>query len=630
MSKKAEIALEEWKINNTSVSLNRWPVTILVAILFSSTLALFGPAQLFFTNSLEFGFRFSQILPYLGVVAFCVFLLTALIVMLLPDRFRLHERGVALVFVLGFLLWFQGNFLVWRYGFLNGQEIDWGSKILYGLLDTPIWIAGLFLAAWRPEFLYRRAKMFSLLLIAVQLLASVFLAMNQPELPAFKKFQIESRNEFNFSKRKNIIILVLDTFQSDVFQEIIDQDPAYKDDFKDFTYFRNTLGGFPTTYAAVPFILTAQYYTNSQPIQSFIAAAYSSPSSIPRALLKRGWEVDLFPVTKKTVFMDPTIFSNIRISRFTFSKAKLAYLFDLTLFRYLPHFLKRGIYKDGKWFLTRWGRKADVEDILDEDEPNAGVQRTSPKGRKARRSPQSIRRLARLWKPVLQKSVQVQRDVQFMSHYLKNAVALDEKNVFKFYRLRGIHEPILLNADLEPVKRPMNRQNVVDLARAELKLTHLFLEGLRALGVYDDALIFVLGDHGHPYGKHGLRLPQDMTDNQSGSAIPKGVLESGIPLLLVKRPGDRGVLRINDAPASLADVSATVFDDLGIRQAGTGEPLFRIPVDRPRERRFLYYYWEHLDFLELYLPKLFEYRVMGNCWLRSSWHATGAVFEPGR
>jgi hypothetical protein len=168
------------------------------------------------------------------------------------------------------------------------------------------------------------------------------------------------------------------------------------------------------------------------------------------------------------------------------------------------------------------------------------------------------------------------------------------------------------------------------MARGELKLVHLFLEGLRELGAYDNSLIFVLGDHGHPYGVYGLRLPSAMTDIHSGGeAIPNGVLESGIPLLLVKRPGSQGNLEINDAPATLADVSATVFNDLGLGRVGMGEPLFQIPVDRPRERRYLYYYWKHSDWLNRYFPDLIEYRVNGNCWLTSSWRATGKVFKPG-
>jgi hypothetical protein len=552
--------------------------------------------------------------------------------LLLPDRFHFHERGVAMVLILGFLLWFQGNFLVWKYGLFNGHEIDWGSKTLFGAIDTPLWIACLFMAAWRPAFLYRRAKTISLLLIAIQLLGTVFLASRQPELPSFKKFRIDPRNEFVFSRSKNIIILVLDSFQSDVFQEIIERDPAYEEYFKDFTYFRNTLGGFPSTYASIPFILTGRHYTNSQPIQEFLAEAYSSPSSIPRAMLKRGWEVDLFPGTMKTIYFDPAIFSNIRSSGQEFTKAQLASLFDITLFRYLPHFLKRGIYNNGNWLLTRWGRKADVMDTLDEDDAGVGAPQPLAKGPKVRRwSPpiRSIRRLARLCRPLLRKSEPVSRDVQFLSAFLNTATIMDGKNVFKYYRLRGIHEPIRLNAGLQPVDLPLNRANVVDLACGELKLVSLFLDGLRRLGVYDDALIVILGDHGHPYGLHGLRLPSGMAERPPGSAIPRGVLESGIPLLLVKRPGDKGEIKINEAPASLGDVPATVFAAVGIVPAGSGEPLFQIPADRPRERRFLYYYWEHSDWLNRYLPNLIEYRVSGNSWLRSSWQATGNVFAPG-
>jgi hypothetical protein len=613
-----------------SISLKKWVIAILVAMLFSCTLALFGPAQLFLTNSLEFGFSFSKILPFLGVITFCIFLPVVQILMLLPDRFNLHERGVAVVFALGLLLWFQGNFLVWKYGLFNGHEIDWGKKIIYGLIDTPLWIVCLLLAACRPAFLYRRAKTLSLLILSIQLLVASFFVINQPELPSFKKFQIDPFKQFDFSNRKNIIILVLDTFQSDIFQEIIDQYPAYKNYFKDFTYFRNTTGGFPSTYAAIPFMLTAQYYTNSQPIQSFIADAYSSPSSIPHELLKLGWEVDFFPSVRKSIFFDPTLVSNIRARKYEVNKNKLAYLFDITLFRYLPHFLKREIYNGENWFLTRWGRKSDNTNLLDDVDLNDNERQAFLERRRARHSSPRIRRIRRLGKPILQKSVHVNLDVKFVSNFLKRAVVMNEKNVFKFYHWRGIHEPIQINANLEPVNLPSNRANVIDMARGELKLVHLFLEGLRELGVYDNTLIFILGDHGNAYGMYGLRLPSTMTDIQSGGgSIPKGVLESGIPLLLVKRPGNQGNLEINDAPASQADISATVFNDLGLGRVGMGESLFQIPVDRPRERRFLYYYWEDSDWMNRFFPNLIEYQVIGNCWLTSSWHATGKVFKPG-
>ncbi len=601
-----------------------------VALLFSCTLALFGPAQLFLPNSLEFNFSLSQLLPSLAVVTFCLFFLVLLALMLLPDRFRLHERGLALVFALGFLLWFQGTFMVWKYGLFNGHEIDWGEKIAYGLIDTPIWIGCMLLAVWRPAFFSRRAKTLSLVILSIQFLFTSFLVVKQPGLPSFKKFQFVTNKKFDFSNRKNIIVLVLDSFQSDVFQQVIDKDPAAKKYFDDFTYFRNTTGGFPSTYAAVPLILTGQYYTNSQPIQSFMAEAYFAPTSIPHALLARGWQVDLFPSVMQSIYFNPAVMSNIWENKDKHTTTRLAYLFDITLFRYLPHFLKREVFNNEHWFLTRWLGEGDKSTSLDDDYVSRFIYRQAANAnRKLRRSLPRIHQVRRNWLEVSRSAARDHLDVVFVTNFLKKAKLVPDKDIFKFYHWRGIHEPIRLNANLEPVERSLNRANGVDLARGELKMVHFFLQGLKELGAYDNSLIFILGDHGHPYGGFDLRLPASMDGRQSAKGpLPPGVHESGLPLLLVKRPGDRGDLVISDAPASLVDIQATVFASAGLEKAGTGEPLFQIPPDRPRERRFLYYRWDDSDWMNLYLPNLIEYRIDGNAWLTSSWHETGRVFKP--
>jgi hypothetical protein len=377
-------------------------------------------------------------------------------------------------------------------------------------------------------------------------------------------------------------------------------------------------------------VLTAQSYDNSKPIQSFMADAYLSPSSIPAELLKQGWQVDLFPAVWKSIYFDPAVFSNFRERKLGVDKEQLARLYDVALFRYLPHFLKRAVYNDENWFLARWAQKSDKINLLFDDEPGEEEPPPSGESRRLRRSQPHIRRMLRLGLPLTKKAGHFNRDARFVSSFLKKAVVVSEKNVFKFYHWRGPHEPIRMNAELEEVNLKLSRDNLVDMARGELKLTHFFLEGLRELGLYDQALIFILGDHGHPWGAHGIRLRPGMSDARKGSgSLPAGVLESAIPLLLVKRPGDRGDLAVNDAPASLADVSATIFSELGLAPRGAGEPLFQIPADRPRERRFLHYSWEHNAWQNRYLPDLTEYRVNGNCWLPSSWSATGRVFKPG-
>jgi hypothetical protein len=603
----------------------------LAALIFSCTLFLFGPAQLFLTNSFEFNYNFAQLLPSLALITFCVFLPLALLLTLLPDRHRLFERGVAAVFVLGVLLWIQGNILVWQYGLLNGHLIDWGKKILFGLIDTPLWLAGVFLALWRPEYFSRRVRLITFLILSIQLLATSYMVVRQPESPSYKKFHIADATQFDFSSRENIILLVLDSFQSDLFQEIIEEDPAYGDYFKDFTYFRNNLGGFPSTYAAVPFLFTARYYTNSQPIQSFISEAYLSPTSVPYQLVRLGWRVDLFPLVVNSVYFDPRVISNITDRETMVETVKIAHLYDISLFRYLPHFLKRVVYNDENWLVSRWARPDIAAGSID----GAGTVQAEANFRKRRRA---MRFKSRVSQPTRQlgvmmtrRTVRISADSRFVAHFLKNAAVMTERSVFKYYHWRGPHEPIKMNGDLEPAELPLTRANMKDLARGVLKLARLFLKGLKDMGVYDNSMIFILGDHGHPWGGYGVRLPATMKQGQNrGHSIPEGVLESGIPLLLVKRPGDKGNLKINDAPTILADVSATIFDKLGLDPGSTGEPLFSIPTHRQRQRRFLYYSWEHDSWMNRYLPPLVEYQVEGNSWLFSSWRPTGRVFSPAR
>lgn len=616
----------------TPVSPKRWLAAGLASLLVACTLALFGPAQIFLTNSIEFHFDFIHLLPQLGLIAACLFLPLAVLLGLLPRRFRLHERGVAVVLVLGILLWLQGNLLLWQYGALSGQEIDWGRRALYGLIDSPLWIAGLLLALWRPGFFHRRTKGIAASLLLIQLISAAFTVIRQPAAPSFKKLQVDHTQDFAYSGRRNVIVLILDSFQSDIFQEIIDRDPAYRDIFRGFTYFRNTTGGFPSTYASVPLILTGQFYANSEPIQNFISRAYRSDSSVPLQLSRRGWQVNLAPAVQSTILFDPQVLSNIEPREQRVEASRLAWLYDLTLFRYLPHLGKRAVHHEGKWFLSRWMPGDALDNLLGNDDPQRDSRPSARLKRRTRRAHTRIgRETRRLGLVQLRKTKAVNSDSRFVSSFLMQAAVMSDDDVFKFYHWRGPHEPICMNAELEKVSLPLSRDNLVSLARGELKLVDIFLTGLRELGIYDRSLIFIMADHGHSQGAIGLRLPADLPQagSQDGSPLIR-VMASGSPLLLVKRPGDSGELRISDAPASHVDVSATIFRELGLEPRGSGMPLFQIQPGQRRERSFFHYTWEHRDWMNLYLPDLTEYRILGHAWLASSWLATGKVLKPGR
>jgi arylsulfatase A-like enzyme len=161
-----------------------------------------------------------------------------------------------------------------------------------------------------------------------------------------------------------------------------------------------------------------------------------------------------------------------------------------------------------------------------------------------------------------------------------------------------------------------------------LKLVRVFFRLLKSLGVFDNSLIIVMGDHGHPRGKLGRFLPHGLGTFEAPPAnIPTGVIEGATPLLLVKRFSAGGEMNISDAPVSIADIAKTVFAELRIASDCPGESIFNVAESARRPRHFYFYTWSRDDWKSEYLPPLVEYQVDGHSWLNGSWRSTGRILN---
>ncbi len=98
----------------------------------------------------------------------------------------------------------------------------------------------------------------------------------------------------------------------------------------------------------------------------------------------------------------------------------------------------------------------------------------------------------------------------------------------------------------------------------------VFFEDLRAMGVYDKALIVVTSDHGEGLLEHGKTL--HVYPWQEVLRVP----------LLVKWPRGANAGERIDRPTSALDVVPTLLAHLGLDATGLpGEPLLGRPADRP-------------------------------------------------
>ncbi|MCP5049158.1 MAG: hypothetical protein GY940_18460, partial [bacterium] len=139
-------------------------------------------------------------------------------------------------------------------------------------------------------------------------------------------------------------------------------------------------------------------------------------------------------------------------------------------------------------------------------------------------------------------------------------------------------------------------------------------------------MIFIVADHGHSGGYFGLNdLPGVDKDSAvevpASERIPKRIMESGLPLILVKRFNETGTMKTSDSPVSLSDIPNTVFTELGISGDFAGEAMFRVEPSAIRPRRFTFFKWGQDDSVGDYFPVMKHYTVTGHSWLQGSWRS---------
>jgi hypothetical protein len=561
-----------------------WSAALAVAALFAFTLAFFGPAQILFGNSFDFPFAFTAALPLLLMLAAFMAAVVFSLLMLLKGKWR--EKALALVFALGLLQWLQGNFLHWDYGPLDGRAIAWGKFGLLGWIDGALWALFIILALALSRRACRLARIAAPALLLVQLISVGFQGWSAPKVEGVEHLVLDSSDRFLFSREKNVIILVLDAFQSDAFQEIVHGDASYGEIFRDFTYFRNNLGGFNGTYFSIPLILTGRYWQGTESIEEYKKEAYLS-DSLPFVLKNKGFQVGLYPLQNPGILYDKRVASNF-VSRKTLSRKELAFLIDLALFRQLPQALKKKVYNDQLWCLSS----------LFEDEPLT----RSKWNRRARGHRKTIQELNR----------DVQRIEEFAS-----GLKLTARPVFKYWHWQGLHRPLARNEKCEYEKLAFSRANYLGQARCVLRLVGRFLAGLKNAGIYDRSLIFVVGDHGVTQESLGIFAERSpgVWVLEEGNESTRNLRQGAIPLLLVKRfAAALPEMKVSDAPSILADIPRTVFAELGVKTGVPGISLFDLREGQERPRPFY-----AISGRGLRKCKLMPFRVDGFSWLPGSW-----------
>ena len=565
----------------------RTRMLVFPALLAPLQILLFGAYTIYTGNADEFNAPFWPLaVHWLPALASVVVGLIGFGLLIPENWFR---RYVVLLLSVGVLTWLQGGILVANYGVLTGEGLDWELHAWRGPYEIGLWVVGSMGMVAASRLFFGVAPLASLLLIVLQGLVLTGSAV-QSRADVTTAFNQRPDFVFELSRTQNVIHIVLDAFQSDVFHEILKSDPAVVDSLSGFVFFADHAGAFRTTIASIPAMLTGEVYRNREPIRLFVQRR-TAERSLFGVLREHGFDTDAVSIQPQglSAATNAHTIPKPYVNYGEYAKFAGWQLVDLSLFRHAPHAIKQWIYNDQRWRLqTRFGRADD--------------------GATTRRR------------------YHAENGRAFLDDFVRRVRVSRERPVYKFLHVGIPHRPVVLDANCEFVGvSRFTREGFVGQATCAVNLVTRLLDRLRTLGVYDDSLVVLSSDH-------GVNIPpRDFVDDRPLPFADVPMMAGNArALLAVKTAQAAGPLRISNAPTTITDIPATVMDMLDIGESGyPGTSALQLDEDDTRERTYAWYGWENADWRRRHLKRMDVFVINGRISDRESWTYAGAIFEPG-
>ena len=526
---------------------------ILPAVSLVFTFFIFAPVDLFLSSAGELWFSLSDIIPWLCIMGLCAFVIIVLLGWLLPQKLSIAFR--AAVYACSFLFYLQGNLLVLNYGSLNGSDINWGSYALPNTLDALLWIAVIvlfifFMFRFRKKFRRITETVAYILLITQVISLSVFLVRYYSGTTESDGMYLSVEKEFTVSTEDNTVVLLLDAFDSHLFDQLYRKDPdGISRDFKDFTFYPDTVGGATRTRYAIPFILTGDTNRKEQSYLDYLSNSFRS-SPLIQELSSGQYDTGFYTVSH---YIDMTRNDAIQNSskgkpRPTSAPHLTLHFMKLVAFRYAPSILARYF-----WIYT-----GDFE----------------------------------FWKGSIGGAAAYQlNDVEFYRDLTTRRLTPSVSQPgFRFYHLNGAHPPYRMTEDCRLVSHGESDEE--SQALGSLAIVREYISQLKDLGLYDQATIIIMADHG--IGHYSSKEAD--------------------PLFMAKLSGSSHPFEISDLPLSYASFPEIMVSAL----RGT---LTSLEPYRASSPRYFYYHSEKDA-----IVNITEYAIHGPAW-SSEPEATGTVYH---
>ena len=573
---------------------------ILVSLAISLTLFVFGPFEIYGSNTAQFGFSLTDFIGWSLLYALAA--AAVILAILLPLRGRAFDVAFALFFWIALMLMVQGNYLNIGISSLTGDGVGSdgfaSSKVI---LNTAIWVivgagcvaAVLLISANHRDLIRTVGTIAMITVIGMQAIAFGVTSMTSDAWSA-KNYSVSDEesntlphlltfeNLDRVSTQKNVIWFVIDRFDATYYEEAREKCPEIFYNLDGFTYFDDMTALYPRTFPSISYMLTGAEHDFRDERSAYLRDAYVN-SEFLNILKENNYSIniytDQFYGYEDARHLEAYVSNSSAIDHIEIvDKPILTWdMTRLSLFRFLPVAAK-------------------------------GI-------------------VGEISTPTFQKYVTYQTDhPRYESYDMKKVYdflnendlkTFDHENNFTFLHISGCHMPNQYDENFGTPSRSEKYDCTVSLKQS-FQIINRYIDQLKELGLYENATIIITGDHGW-HGGSDTTLPTD----------------SGYPLitaLFVKESGAAGTsLKTSSAPVMQGDIIPTVLRSEGIKtEVDLGKSVFEIPVDQPRTRKYnfqsLQYTGGELDY------EAIEYEIVGRArdlknWTIVSRYRVGDIYQ---
>ncbi len=588
----------------------RWRKRFLLAFAASAltigTIFILSPLEIVGASagSLVFGLDAIWWIPVLAGTV----LILALSLVLSLFKGKLFSLLITLVASVGLCAYVQCLCLNIGVPLANGDTIVWADHAAMMSVCAVAWTAIIVACLLFSRRNLRRTQgviaLASVCLLAVQTVGVLSLVVNPPAqedasvgegLTGNVLAQTEAiateEGLFTVSSRENVIIFVLDTFDTSTMKSLLRTNPDLLDDYTGFTCFTNVTGSMIPTHYAIPALLTGSLPQQGEPFSTYVSQRYARGTFLSD-LSEAGYSIGLYSdslgigeIEGTQAQHDQVIDRTINIHGVSTStidvRGTLGALWQIALYREMPWGVKPLF-----WYYTDQINKAMVH----YDASNAA-----------------------------EDTVYIMDDTRFYEQLQNVSLSVegndeDYRGAFRFIHLLGAHYPY--SYDETGAFIGVDKSTMIKQAQGSLRIVASYLDLLKEKGLYDNATIIVTADHGT------WRLTNDPLTSAS------------CPILLVKPSQDASAAAqsavVSKAPVSHADILATVRASIRLSGASTYEgsdTVFDFAATDADERTRYYYTTTTETRRE---TGIVEYAITGDAGSISNWDLTGVVWDPSQ